>query len=134
MVKDIFFNNMLIGQVYDLNLAKGVNFPTSNEQEFQFGFGVIDEDKTLVPHIHKRVERVVQTTSEFLYVVNGLMTIEIYSEDATHVKTISLSDNQALLQHFGGHKITLKKGTKYFEIKQGPYYGHDFDKYELKIR
>lgn len=132
MVKDIFFNNVLIGQVYDLNLAKGVSFPTSNEQEFQFGFGVIDEDKTLVPHIHKRVERVVQTTSEFLYVVNGLMTIEIYSEDATHVKTISLSDNQALLQHFGGHKITLKKGTKYFEIKQGPYYGHDFDKYELK--
>jgi hypothetical protein len=132
MVKDIFFNNVLIGQVYDLNLAKGVNFPTSDEQEFQFGFGVIDEDKTLVPHIHKRVERIVQTTSEFLYVVNGLMTIEIYSEDETHVQTISLSDNQALLQHFGGHKITLQKGTKYFEIKQGPYYGHDFDKYELK--
>ena len=101
MIKDIFFNKILIGQVYDLNLAKGVNFPTLDEQEFQFGFGVADEDKILTPHIHKRVERVIQTTSEFLYVVNGLMTI-------------------------------LKKDTKYFEIKQGPYYGRDFDKYELK--
>jgi len=132
MVKDIIHNNILIGQVYDLNLIKGVSFPTSSEHAFQFGFGLIDEDKTLVPHIHKRVERTVQTTSEFLYVVNGLMTIEIYSEDEEHVQTISLGDNQALLQHFGGHKITLQKGTKYFEIKQGPYYGHDFDKYELK--
>jgi len=132
MVKDIVFNNILIGQVYDLNLAKGVNFPTSDEQVFQFGFGVINDDKVLAPHIHKRVERVVQTTSEFLYVVEGLMTIEIYSEDAAHVQTISLSNNQGLLQHFGGHKIALKKGTKYFEIKQGPYYGHDFDKYEFR--
>ena len=132
MIKDIFFNKILIGQVYDLNLAKGVNFPTLDEQEFQFGFGVADEDKILTPHIHKRVERVIQTTSEFLYVVNGLMTIEIYSEDATYIQTIYLSDNQALLQHFGGHKIALKKDTKYFEIKQGPYYGRDFDKYELK--
>jgi hypothetical protein len=132
MVKNIFYNNILIGQVYDLNLVNGVQFPTSSEQTFQFGFGVIDEDKTLVPHIHKRVERTIQTTSEFLYVVNGLMTIEIYSEDEMHVQTIYLSDNQAFLQHFGGHKITLQKGTKYFEIKQGPYYGHNFDKYELQ--
>jgi len=131
MVKDIFFNNVLIGQVYDLNLAKGVNFPTSDEQEFQFGFGVIDEDKTLVPHIHKRVERIVQTTSEFLYVVNGLMTIEIYSEDEEYVETVTLNDNQALLQHIGGHQISFQKGTRYFEIKQGPYYGRKFDKYNI---
>ena len=131
MVKDIIHNNTLIGQVYDLNLAKGVSFPTSNEHAFQFGFGLIDEDKVLVPHIHKRVERTVQTTSEFLYVINGLMTIEIYSEDEEHVETVTLNDNQALLQHVGGHKISFQKGTRYFEIKQGPYYGRKFDKYNI---
>ena len=131
MVKDIIHNNILIGQVYDLNLIKGVSFPTSSEHAFQFGFGLIDEDKVLVPHIHKRVERTVQTTSEFLYVVNGLMTIEIYSEDEEHVESVTLNDNQALLQHVGGHKISFQKGTRYFEIKQGPYYGRKFDKYNI---
>ena len=38
----------------------------------------------------------------------------------------------ALLQFIGGHKIEIAPGTKYFEIKQGPYYGRDFDKYDVK--
>jgi|APSaa5957512535_1039671.scaffolds.fasta_scaffold58130_2 hypothetical protein len=131
MVKDICHNNVLIGQVYDLNLVKGVGFPTSNRQSFQFGYGVINEDKDLEPHIHKRVKRTIYTTSEFLYVVKGLIIIDVYNEDESYVETVSLRNNQALLQYLGGHKITIQKGTKYFEIKQGPYYGHDFDKYAL---
>ena len=39
----------------------------------------------------------------------------------------------ALLQFIGGHKIEIKSGTKYFEIKQGPYYGRDFDKFNVKF-
>ena len=130
--KDIFFNENLIGQFYDLNLIKEAGFfPTLNTQEFQFGCGVADRDKVFAPHIHKRVERTVYTTTEFLYVINGLMTVEIYSEDEQYVQTIYLKDNQAFLQYFGGHRISLQQGTKYFEIKQGPYYGRDFDKYEF---
>jgi hypothetical protein len=133
VVIDIISKGELIGQVYDMNLVEGVTFPTDENQAFQFGFGVIDKDKYLVPHIHKRVERSIDTTSEFLYVVNGLMLIDIYDENEHYVKTIRLRDNQALLQHIGGHKITIKKGTKYFEIKQGPYYGRDFDKYSIEV-
>ena len=59
------------------------------------------------------------------------MTIEVYSEDEAYVETVILNSNQALLQHIGGHKISLKKGTKYFEIKQGPYFGRCFDKYDI---
>jgi hypothetical protein len=131
MIRDILCNGVLIGQVYDLNLVNGVGFPTLNDNSFQFGYGVIDKDKELELHIHKRVKRIVKTTSEFLYVINGLMIVDIYSEDEIFIETVSLRDNQALLQHFGGHKIILKKGTKYFEIKQGPYYGRNFDKYTL---
>ena len=57
MVKDIYYKDTLVGQFYDLNHANGVNFPTSAECEFQFGFVVVKEDTNLIPHIHKRVER-----------------------------------------------------------------------------
>lgn len=134
MVKDIISGNTLIGQVYDMNLTVGVSFPTSEEQSFQFGFGIISEDKVLAPHIHKRVERVIDTTSEFLYVIDGLMTIEIYDENEKYLETVKLGDNQALLQHVGGHAIKIRKGTRYFEIKQGPYYGKEFDKYPIESR
>jgi mannose-6-phosphate isomerase-like protein (cupin superfamily) len=132
MIKDIYYKDTLVGQFYDLNHASGIQFPTSAVCEFQFGFGTVEQDKNLVPHIHKRVERVINTTSEFLYVVDGEMTIEVYSEDEAYVETVVLNSNQALLQHIGGHKISLKKGTKYFEIKQGPYFGRYFDKYDIE--
>jgi hypothetical protein len=132
IIKDIYYEDTLVGQFYDLNYVSGVQFPTSVECEFQFGFGTVEQDKNLTSHIHKRVERVINTTSEFLYVVDGEMTIEVYSEDEAYVETVILNSNQALLQHIGGHKISLKKGTKYFEIKQGPYLGRHFDKYDME--
>ena len=131
MFRDIFFQKLIIGQFYDLNSASGINFPTPIDSDFQFGYAIVDQNKTLTPHIHKRVERRINTTSEFLYVVDGEMIIEIYSEDETYIETVILKKNQALLQFIGGHKISMKKGTKYFELKQGPYFGKDFDKYEL---
>lgn len=131
MIKDIYYDNILVGQFYDLNYESGIQFPTSVECGFQFGFGTVKQDKIVTPHIHKRVKRVLNTTSEFLYVINGEMIIDLYNEEETYVETIVLRNNQALLQHFGGHKISLKKGTKYFELKQGPYLGRDFDKYDM---
>ena len=131
-IKDIYHKDTLVGQFYDLNFVCETQFPTSIEHAFQFGFGTVQQDKNLVPHIHKRVERVINTTSEFLYVVNGEMKIEIYGEDEMYLETIILKNNQALLQHIGGHKISIKKGTKYFELKQGPYFGREFDKYNIE--
>ena len=66
IIKDIYYKDTLVGQFYDLNCVSGIEFPTAVEHEFQFGFGVVDKDKNLAPHIHKRVERVINTTSEFL--------------------------------------------------------------------
>ena len=60
------------------------------------------------------------------------MIIEILSEDSTFIKKIELTDSQALLQFIGGHKISFDAGTKYFEIKQGPYLGRDADKFFIE--
>ncbi|NQY54187.1 MAG: hypothetical protein HRT42_11520 [Campylobacteraceae bacterium] len=132
MVKNIYSKDILIAQKYNLNDINSTNFPTPENATFQFGVGVVKEEKVLVPHIHKRVERTIDTTSEFLFVLSGEMLIDIYDEDELFIEKIVLQNNECLLQFIGGHAITLKENTKYFEIKQGPYYGHDFDKYELK--
>ena len=132
MFKNIHCKGVLIGQFYDLNLADRMQFPTPVKCGFQFGFGTLDEDKYLAPHMHRRIKRVINTTSEFLYVVSGKMTVDVFSEDETFVETVVLKSNQAFLQHIGGHRISIKKGTKYFELKQGPYFGRSHDKYDFE--
>ena len=132
MVNDLISNGTLIAQVYDMNAMNGINFPTPESATFQFGFGQIYENKILVPHIHKRVKREIETTSEFLYLIRGEMIIDVLDEEERFIEKVILKDNMALLQFIGGHKIEIKSGTKYFEIKQGPYYGRDFDKFNVK--
>ena len=131
MVRDLISNSILIAQVYDMSKMNGVIFPTPELATFQLGFGEINEDKILIPHIHKRVKREIETTSEFLYVIHGEMIIDVLDEDEKLLEQIILKNNMAFLQFVGGHKIEIKSGTKYFEIKQGPYYGRDFDKYNV---
>ena len=131
MVRDLISKGVLVAQVYDMNKMNGVTFPTHETATFQFGFGQISEDKVLIPHIHKRVKREIETTSEFLYVIHGEMIIDVLDEEEKFLEQIILKNNMALLQFVGGHKIEIKSGTKYFEIKQGPYYGRDFDKYNV---
>ncbi len=131
MIKELKRNGILIAQIYDMNKFEGVHFPTPETAAFQFGFGSILENKILAPHIHKRVKREIKTTSEFLYVIKGTMILDVIDEDEKFIEQVILSDNMAILQFIGGHKIEIKNGTKYFEIKQGPYYGRDYDKYNL---
>ena len=132
MHKDIFFHGKLIAQFYDLNSVKDISFPTPDESSLQFGYGTINHDKSLLPHIHKEVERIIQNTAEFLYVINGKMKIEILYDKENIVEVIELKNNQGLLQFHGGHRINISEGTKYFEIKQGPYLGKNLDKEIIK--
>ncbi len=125
--------NELIAQIYNINSMNNTEFPTPDNLSFQFGVGVAKEDKALKTHIHKRAERVINTTSEFLYVINGMMKVGIYDEEENFIQNVELTDNESLLQFVGGHSIYLEKGTKYFEIKQGPYFGREFDKYDLEV-
>ena len=61
------------------------------------------------------------------------MIIDILNEKGAFIEKVILLDNMALLQFIGGHKIEIKAETKYFELKQGPYYGREFDKFDLKF-
>ncbi len=121
----------MIAQRFNFGKVKKTTFPSPPDCEFQIGIGVIDENKIFETHIHKTIERKIQNTSEFIYVISGKMTIEILAKDKLFVRSIELEQNEGFLQFFGGHKITADACTRYFEIKQGPYFGRNFDKYTL---
>ena len=131
MFRDIHSNKGLIAQLFDFSSDNKVNFPTPLDAPFQLGYGTCVDEYTAKPHIHKRVKREINTTCEFLYVISGKISIEIFDETSKRVEVITVSANEGFLQYFGGHKITIMAGTKYFEIKQGPYFGRDYDKEDI---
>ena len=130
-VKKISTNGEVIAHIYDLNDVAGKNFPTPDDFPMQFGVGLCETEWTSPAHIHKRVERTVDATAEFIFILKGTLEAVFYDEDEQIIETQILTDQMALLQIRGGHQLTFGKGTTYFELKQGPYLGRDADKYSL---
>lgn len=132
MKENIFDEKKLIAQVFNLDALSGTIFPTPEEESFQFGYSQVESDKTINPHIHNRVKRIIDNTSEFLFVLSGRMEISILNELGEIINNVILTNNMCLLQFYGGHKIKIFKGTRFFELKQGPYLGKNIDKKEIK--
>jgi hypothetical protein len=132
MVVNINCGGGLIAQHFDFTSDIPVNFPTPSDVPFQLGYGTSADKYVVKPHMHKRVKREINTTCEFIYVISGEINIEIFDETSKLIKSLIISTNEGFLQYFGGHKITIMAGTKYLEIKQGPYFGREYDKEDLQ--
>lgn len=128
VVKKIYFKEKLIAFLFNSNDISKTEFVSDPNDFFQLGLGCIKDTISLEPHVHNKIDRNINETSEFIYVVNGKMDIEILAQDGTFVSSIEVMAGYGFLQYFGGHKITIHANTQYFELKQGPYLGHAFDK------
>lgn len=131
-VREIRAGNVLLAQVLDLDAPGPVIFPTPETAEMQCGFGDVAENRALRPHVHNVVERRTRNTSEFIYVIAGQMDILFLDTEGRAIAEATIAPGQGFLQHVGGHRITMHAGTRYFELKQGPYLGHVKDKTVLE--
>ncbi len=131
-VRNVMAGDILVAQVFDFDAAGPVIFPTPDSAEMQCGFGQVDEDKHINPHVHNIVERQTRNTSEFIYVISGQMDLVFLNPEGAPIGEATILPGQGFLQYVGGHRITIKADTRYFELKQGPYFGHFKDKTVLE--
>ena len=127
-IRTIIDGAQAVAQIYNLNLPGDIIFPTSTDSEMQCGFGEVSTNKIVCPHVHKRLRREIHSTSEFIFVINGNIDIVFYGENGRRLCEERLTDGMAFIQFFGGHGMEIASGTKYVEVKQGPYYGNHMDK------
>ena len=133
MIKTIGLDGQIIAHIYDLRQIDKSSFPTPDQLPFQFGVGVIEEEKKIERHFHRPIKRTIEGTAEFIFVIEGRIDIDIFAPDHSFLQTVTLAANQSLLQFKGGHEMLMFKDTKYFELKQGPYLGADRDKYYSNV-
>lgn len=127
-VRDIVSDGELVAQVFDFSISGPVIFPTPDLAEMQCGFGEVLAEKNIPPHVHNITERNTRNTSEFIFVLDGRMDIIVLNCGGAVIDQVSILPQTGFLQYIGGHRIKIAKGTKYFELKQGPYLGQRSDK------
>ena len=99
------------------------SFFTGDDAAFQAGFVVYPAGGTVVPHVHRPIERNVVGTSELLIVRKGRCIVDLYGEDQVFVASRELVTGDTVLLIEGGHGFRMIDDTVLFEVKQGPYGG-----------
>ena len=127
-VHNVTRGDLLVAQVFDFGQPGQVIFPTPETAEMQCGFGEVEVDKQVPAHVHNIVKRQTCNTSEFLYVIEGEVRIAFLDPEGTVIDQAVIGAQQGFLQYVGGHRMTIAAGTRYLELKQGPYFGHVKDK------
>ena len=98
-------------------------FITPDSYTQQVGFIVYPKGETIVPHIHRDLERNIIGTSEVLFMRKGLCWVDFFLIDKSLFCSKQLKEGDVLILVSGGHGFRMVEDTTLLEIKQGPYVG-----------
>ena len=108
---------------------EGLSFVSSKEDYQQVGIWGYNKGKKLAPHIHLVVPREVLRTQEVIFVKDGRIRADIYTEKEEFLQSVELKKEDTIILLNGGHGYEiLEDNTKVLEIKNGPYVGADRDR------
>ena len=113
---------------------EGLNFISSEENYQQVGIWGYNKGKKLTPHIHLIKPREVLRTQEVVFVKEGRIQADIYTEKEKFLKSVELKKGDAIILLNGGHGYEiLEDNTKVLEVKNGPYVGADKDRKRINF-
>ena len=101
----------------------GVVFFTPNDYSQQLGYMSHPAGHQIVPHIHKKITRAVTVTNEVLFLKNGKLRVDFYSEQNDYLESRVLERGDCILLVSGGHGFEALEDVQLVEVKQGPYIG-----------
>ena len=108
---------------------EGLSFVSSNEDYQQIGIWGYNKGQKLAPHIHSIAPRQVLRTQEIVFVREGRIRADIYTEKKMYLKSVELGKGDTIILLNGGHGYEiLEDNTKILEAKTGPYVGPDRDR------
>ena len=127
-------NETLALVVRDEDWEKGLNFVSSNEDYLQVGMWWYRKGQELNPHMHLNMPRNVLHTQEIVFIKEGHIRADIYTEQEEFFKSVELKKGDTIILLNGGHGYEiLEDNTKVLEVKNGPYVGADKDRKRIQL-
>jgi hypothetical protein len=109
----------------------GIQFLTSDENNFQVGLMSRSENTPVLLHAHNPVVREIIGTQEFLWIRRGKATVRISAtETAEKDIYIEMKTGDSILLANCSHAINFDGECEILEVKQGPYNPSSDKKYD----
>ena len=124
MIEKITHNSHLLALIISHKFNEpGVHFFTEDDLSQQLAFMKHAKGKTIQPHVHNPVKREVHYTQEVLFIKNGKLQVDFYTEKQEYLESRVLEAGDVILLIQGGHGFKVLEDLEMFEVKQGPYAG-----------
>jgi hypothetical protein len=101
--------------------VQGIEFLTPNDYSLQLGYMTRPEGYVIKPHVHLPVERTTKYTQEVLFIRQGRVRVDFYSEGRDYFLSRVLQQGDVVLLICGGHGFQALETVEILEVKQGPY-------------
>lgn len=108
-------------------------FYSPPESSFQFGLLAHKAGYREAPHYHKAAERIITDLQQMFVMQRGIVDIELYDDDGRLLQTVRLVEGDAIVLIHGAHAMRVIEDFQALSVKQGPFYGDEEDKIEIKI-
>lgn len=119
--------NKVIAIVSSNASGKRVNL-TDESHILQASFINLSRAERVTPHSHLKFERKIFGTEEIWFILRGKAIAFFYDIDNTLILSVKISKGQILLLFDGGHALQVKsRNFSMIEIKNGPYFGKEYD-------
>lgn len=108
----------------------GVQFVTNPTSPQQVGIIHHPTGQHIPRHEHHPYERTVKDTTEVIFIMKGVLIVDIYNKSRELVWSGLLHAGSAIILVSGGHGFTIMDECLLVEVKQGPYHPtHDKERF-----
>lgn len=134
-IRNITHNNELYSTIFDTeNIKEGLDFLTNDESFIQVGTWNYKKGKILDAHFHNEFERKAFRTQEIVFVLDGMITCNLYTQQGQFITSEKIEKNHLIIQYQGIHEYEIEKDSKILEVKNGPYFGPEKDRTRVNVR
>ena len=104
--------------------CEGIKFFTPDSFSQQLGYMNRPKGYIIEPHLHNQLKREIFYTSEVLFIKNGKVQVDFYTNEKDYFGSELLLKGDVILLIEGGHGFKMLEDSEIIEIKQGPYAGN----------
>ena len=123
MIEKVLHKKKLFALIVRAKFRKmsGINFFTDNNATQQFGYMKHSKNYLIKPHLHKKRETKILTTSEVIILFKGILRVDFYDKKQKYLLSKKVYANDIIMLVNGGHGFKVLKDVEMMEVKQGPY-------------
>lgn len=124
MIQEIYDKNEQIALIIKNNYSNnGLNFLTQENSIQQVAYISQKKNTVINAHIHSQIQRTIVGTPEVLFIKEGKIRLDLYTQDKKYIESTILETGDIAILQYGGHGIKCLENSKFIEVKQGPYLG-----------